>query len=780
MAHACGVFHILTKPSEPEVILQMVDDVLGLDSPQTHAPPPEDFDREHLRLLTDTLSRKVDDLEREITERVRAEEDLRKVKDELEVKVAERTSALQNANEQLKLDLVERSQIQEALRKSEERFQFAARATNDAIWDWDLTTDDVWRSENFLTIFGYRAEEIEQDIDSLTSRIHPDDMERVERDLHGLIDGGEQMWADEYRLRRGDNSYAFVADHAYIVRDERGKAVRMIGSMMDVTERKRMEREMEQARDAALEIARIKSEFLANMSHEIRTPMNGVIGMTGILLDTELDDEQRDFAETIRVSADSLLTVINDILDFSKIEAGKLKFEKIDFDLNHIVEGVTGLLTAPAQAKRIELISIIDDNVKTYLRGDPGRLRQVLTNLVGNAVKFTEAGEVLLQMTTESDSDTHAEVRFAVIDTGIGISKEVQQNLFQPFTQADGSMTRKYGGTGLGLAISKQLVELMGGEIGVESEPGKGSTFWFTARFEKQTEEIISVHPARAQLDGLRVLVVDNDMNRRKNLMRQIASWNTTPVEAESAVRAIELLRAAAQAGEPFHLAIIDGQIAGTNSFALARRIKSDATIAAVRLVLLPAFGQRGDGAIARDAGFAAYLSKPVRQSQLFDCLAMVISESDESTESNLQRTSARDTLVTQHTLKESKVSSSFRILIAEDNVINQKVALRQLKNLGYIAAVAANGREVLEAVENTPFDIILMDCQMPEMDGFATTTEIRRLEGSIKHTTIIAMTAHTLEGDREACLAAGMDDYISKPVQFGELKKVMERWITR
>jgi two-component system, sensor histidine kinase and response regulator len=668
-------------------------------------------------------------------------------------------------------DITERKQAEEALKQNEERYRTIIEDMTDSYIETDLAGKFTFLN-NQAAIGQRRSKE---QLMGLSNRQYMDEdtVKRVGKAYKQIYLTGEPLKGLTYEMTRGDGTAYYVEMNVSLIRDSQGKPVGFRAIARDVTERKQIEAQLVEARDVALESARLKSEFLANMSHEIRTPMNGVIGMTGLLLDTELNDDQRDIAETIRSSGDALLTIINDILDFSKIEAGKLQFDVVDFDLRNAVEGTVELLADRARKKRIEFASFIHSNVPTALCGDPGRLRQILTNLTGNALKFTDRGEVIVAAEKEFETDTAVMVRFSVTDTGIGISEETQQKLFQAFTQADGSTTRKYGGTGLGLSISKQLVELMGGQIGVSSQPGKGSTFWFTTSFDKQPSGAVTRAPNIESLAGLQVLIVDDNATNRKILAHQLTSWGMFYDEADSAPRALDLLRDAAVRGNAYDLVVLDLIMPEVDGFELARMIKEDSKISSVRLVLLTSAGQRGDGSRARDAGIAAYLTKPVRQSHLFDCLITVLSTPRER--AKVTDSIAPSTLVTRHTLQEARKMSPKLILLAEDNMVNQKIAVRQLQKLGYRADVVANGREAVEALSRIPYDLVFMDCQMPEMDGYEASAEIRRIEGEAKHTPIVAMTAHALQGDREKCIAAGMDDYVSKPVKVDELIRVLD-----
>ena len=540
-------------------------------------------------------------------------------------------------------DISERRRIEAQLKKREAQLVEAQHIARLGSFHFDVATGQMQWSDNMWHIYGIAPREIGLPITEYLERVHPDDRDLVEAQMEETVREGT-FKPIHHRIVWPDGTVRVIASDGKVVFGDQGQVVAVAGINQDITREKEMEEELKQARDVALDSARLKSEFLANMSHEIRTPMNGVIGMTGILLDTELDSEQRDFAETIRSSADSLLTIINDILDFSKIEAGKLNFEILDFDLRGTVEDAVELLAEKAHSKGIELVSLVPGGFPTALRGDPGRLRQVLTNLLGNAVKFTDHGEVIVQVDKDAETETSVLVRFSVIDTGIGITPEAQQNLFQAFTQADGSTTRKYGGTGLGLCISRQLVGLMGGQIGITSIIGSGSTFWFTAHFEKQPAESQTVTPVRGSLENLRVLIVDDNETNRRILCHQSRYWGMVPTDWDSGKQALELLarcgsiRRSLRAGHP------GSNDAGDGWFRTGSPIKADSDIARLPLVMLTSFRERGHTTIAREAGIAAYLTKPVRQSQLFECLTNVMGQalSDPANGSRLNQAEAR------------------------------------------------------------------------------------------------------------------------------------------
>ncbi len=541
-------------------------------------------------------------------------------------------------------------------------------------------------------------------------------------------------------------------------------------------ELKSLASKLEQARDQALEASRFKSVFLANMSHEIRTPINGVISMSDMLMRTRLNDEQVEVANIIQDSAKALLDIINDILDFSKIEAGKLELEIVDFELLHVVEGTAELIADQARQKKLSLMTYVAPDVPTSLRGDPGRLRQILLNLLSNAIKFTEGGEVVVEATLDVMDDKRCRVKFSVRDTGIGMPQAAVYRLFQPFTQADGSITRRYGGTGLGLSIAKLLVELLGGRIGVRSTEGRGSTFWFSVPLERSHEEPEQpIDHGKFDLENTKVLLVETLEGTAKIIQDYTASWGMTCQTVPGVTEALAAMRAAVELGERFDVAIVELIMPDSVGLEFAQTVQADPVLSKTKLILCTAEdkGRLGEGALK--AGFSAYLIKPLKQSRLFDCIALVLNA---STETETEALAAYKPPRLNTTAEMTVFQKTGMVLVAEDNPVNQKVAMMLLKELGFSAHVVGSGLEAVEVLNHTPYSLILMDCQMPEMDGFEATGAIRKAEVLTgRHIPIIAMTAHAMQGDREKCIASGMDDYVSKPVTAAKLKEVLVRW---
>ncbi|HEY1422185.1 MAG TPA: response regulator [Candidatus Acidoferrum sp.] len=621
----------------------------------------------------------------------------------------------------------------------------------------------------YLKMLGCTAQDVKS-VGFFDEMTHPDDREADRKRFEQLTRREQERAQFEKRYLLRDNRVVWASLDISLLRDAEGREC-LLGMACDITARKKVETELKKAKEAAEAANEAKSTFLATMSHEIRTPMNGILGMTELVLDTDLTIEQREHLGLVRLSAESLLTIINDILDFSKIEAGKLELETIPFDLRESLGETMKGLSIRAHQKMLELVYDVEPDVPESVLGDPGRIRQILVNLVGNAIKFTDRGEVLVTVRVESENEEQVHVHFTVRDSGVGIAPEKQKKVFEPFSQADGSMARRYGGTGLGLTICVRLVEMMGGRIWVESELEKGSAFHFVVSLGVQTQRTarkLAVPPER--LRNLHALIVDDNATNRRVLQGMLSRWDMRPTAVDSGKAALQAMEIARSTGHPFPLILLDGQMPEMDGFTLAEAIQKDPESVGATIMMLTSAGHLGDAERCRKLGITGYLVKPVRQSELLDAICHLLG--GEAKKESVA-------LVTRHTLKETRKRA--RILLAEDNAVNRTLAIRLLEKRGYAVTVAANGREAVAAIEKENFDAILMDVQMPEMDGFAATGKIREQEKqSGKHIPIIAMTAHALKGDEDRCIEAGMEGYVSKPIRTNELYAALEKVVKK
>ena len=744
------------------------DPILLLAQTAKEVTTARDYSVRASRGANDEVGVLIDGFNEMLTEIQRRDRDLQRARDELELRVERRTA-------ELRQEISVRKGAEAALRESDQRTRLLLDSTAEAIYGLDLQGQCTFSNRATLRLLGY------SDVSELLGRNMHDVMHHTRSDgsrypasecpIFATLSTGEANHSELELLWRSDGT-SFPAEYWSYPVERDGQIVGAVVTLIDITARRAAQQAMLLAKEAAESANRAKSEFLANMSHEIRTPMNGIIGMTELALDTPLNQEQREYLQLVRSSADSLLRVINDVLDFSKIEAGRLDLDQTDFDLPELVTQTLKTLAVRAHKKGLELSSRIAPGVPQMLSGDPDRVRQILVNLVGNAIKFTDKGSVVVEVGPETSSPEADPFRlhFIVRDTGIGIPVEKQQAIFQAFSQVDGSTTRKYGGTGLGLTITRRLAEMMGGKVWVESQLDVGSTFHFTLKLAPPEKNRLGRSPRRTELESLHVLIVDDNETNRMILDEMLKNWRMVPTLADGGEAALMAMRWARDQGNSFPLVLLDGHMPGMDGFEVARRIKSDPSLAGATIMMLTSDRQAGDAARCRELGINVYLVKPIGQSDLLDGILNAL---------GTQILGAADSIVPAKAIRAMR---PLRLLLAEDNAVNSHLALTLLRKWGHEAVLATNGREALDFLEQAgfqAFDAVLMDVQMPEMDGMEATVAIRARERTLgTHLPIIGVTAHAMKGDRERCLEGGMDGYVSKPIRpdtlFSELARLV------